>query len=725
MTRENSELHPAAGATQQQQQLGSNEDANDTANKENECTRHLETLGVSVYYLERIFLEELKGASTNDTQSRPRSSKIYEIENLRGPPGIIRTKGATVICPLDGRMGAAYVHCLKGEDYVGVATHMLSYSWSYTIGDIVDTLSDYCLHNSLDPKRTYIWICCLCVNQHRVVENSTSTSQKSGMIIPSHVDFFPIFGERVQRIGHLLAMMAPWNAPVYITRIWCIFEIFTAHTNGCTIDIVMPPKEKGTLEEVVDDKGGEFALTTLYGTLSNTKVEEAKASVESDRLAILHQLESTVGYSVLNNQVNELLRGWMKEVLFHLVKTRENTNNLQYVEFCNSIGMIFRGNGEQDAAKKLHQDAVAISEANLGKNHPDTAQSYNYLGSVLVDMGDYEGALSNFKEALAMRVAILGNDHAHFGNTLNNIGGALKAKGDYDGALLKHKEALSIFESALGKKDLSVATTYLSIGSVQDAMCDFEGALSRFEEVLAIRLSVLGRDHPETAESYNKIGGVMYAKGDYEGALAKFKECLSIQEFVLGKNHYETASSYNNIGNVLYAKGDYRGALLMDKQALIIFQSTLGTSHPLVATSYNNVGLVMMKMGNYQGALEKFKQALEMRLPVLGKSNPATAESHNNIGSALLRLGDYEGALLKHKEALSLRESALGHEHHDTAQSYNDIGMVLFKKGDHKEALSRFKECLAIWEPVLGLEHPNTKACLKWIEIVKETVQHG
>ncbi|CAB9518597.1 finger protein [Seminavis robusta] len=223
-----------------------------------------------------------KNATTGKFLSK--DSSIYEIEDLEGPPGVIRTKSAKTVCPIDGKMGAAYVHTLQGEDHVGEAAHMLSYSWGYSIGDIVDTLTGFCLQNNLDPKRTYIWMCCLCVNQHRVVDNNAN--DQSGMTAPAKIDFFSIFGERVKKIGHLLAMMAPWKAPIYITRVWCIFEIFTAHrTGGCKVDIVMPPREKQSLEQdVLDNEGG---INALYETLGNTKVENAKASEESDRLAIL------------------------------------------------------------------------------------------------------------------------------------------------------------------------------------------------------------------------------------------------------------------------------------------------------------------------------------------------------------------------------------------------------------------------------------------------------
>ncbi|CAB9506002.1 Kinesin light chain [Seminavis robusta] len=523
-------IHPPVAADHEPNQgATNNSDISVGLNTCNTEDKDLDTLGVSVFHLEHDFLG--RGSQV------ARSSKIYDIENLKGPPGIIRKKGAGVVCPLDGHMGAAYVHCLEGEDHFGEATHMLSYSWDYSIGDIVDTLSDFCLKNQLDPKRTYIWICCLCVNQHRVVKNAAL--QNSGMTIPSHVDFFAIFGEKVKKIGHLLAMMAPWSAPVYLTRVWCIFEIFTAHTtDGCQVDIVMPPTEKLSLEQDVIDNGS--SINALYETLGKTHVENAKASVESDRLAILSQIESGAGYQGLNNEVNSLLRGWMLGVITELAETRENTYDEDYAIFCNQAGIVLQKNGEPDAAMHLFQSALAVCEDMLGENSFGTATTYNNIGAVLEVKGDYNDALLQYSKALTIQEKVLGKYHPAVATTYSNIGLVLQRMGDFNSALSKYEECLAIGVSTLGRHHTDVATTYNNIGSILWEIGDYEGALLKHKEALAARLSALGKNHPDTAQSFHNIGSTLVKQGNYDEALLKFEECLAIWEPVLGRDHPNT-----------------------------------------------------------------------------------------------------------------------------------------------------------------------------------------
>ena len=115
-----------------------------------------EFLGVSVFHLEHQFLHDVK-----QYPGLSEASEFYDIENLSSPTGFVRQRGQFTLCPIDGKLGAAYVHCLHGQDNVGLANHMLSWTWSYSVGDVVNTLSKYCRDNCYNPKRVYVWICCL------------------------------------------------------------------------------------------------------------------------------------------------------------------------------------------------------------------------------------------------------------------------------------------------------------------------------------------------------------------------------------------------------------------------------------------------------------------------------------------------------------------------------------------------------------------------------------
>ena len=84
----------------------------------------------------------------------------------------------------------------------------------------------------------------------------------------------------------MLAMMSPWNEPIYLKRIWCVFEMYTATKRKCNVTIIMPSKEKDSLEEDLF-RGDPNDFNKLYQALARTKVQNAQASFEGDRKTIL------------------------------------------------------------------------------------------------------------------------------------------------------------------------------------------------------------------------------------------------------------------------------------------------------------------------------------------------------------------------------------------------------------------------------------------------------
>ena len=117
----------------------------------NEPGHHLR--GVSAAFMLGVFLIEVVAHGLS------RDSKVYEVE-----PEVIRGKGKNVTCPRDGKLGAAYVDCVPNGQ-AGPASVMLSYGWAYTVGDIVDTLTEFCRTSGRCAESTCFWICCLCINQ--------------------------------------------------------------------------------------------------------------------------------------------------------------------------------------------------------------------------------------------------------------------------------------------------------------------------------------------------------------------------------------------------------------------------------------------------------------------------------------------------------------------------------------------------------------------------------
>jgi tetratricopeptide (TPR) repeat protein len=78
---------------------------------------------------------------------------------------------------------------------------------------------------------------------------------------------------------------------------------------------------------------------------------------------------------------------------------------------CNQVGLYLRARGQFVEAKPYYERALAIHEAVLGPEHPDTAGSLNNLGALLRAQGDLAGARIAFKRALRIFQSCLGGAH--------------------------------------------------------------------------------------------------------------------------------------------------------------------------------------------------------------------------------------------------------------------------------------------------------------------------
>ena len=139
-------------------------------------------------------------------------------------------------------------------------------------------------------------------------------------------------------------------------------------------------------------------------------------------------------------------------------------------------------------------------------------------------MGDYPKALEFYIKALSIREKVLGKDHPDTANSYNNIGSAYIGMGDYPKALEFFTKASDIYEKVLGKDHPSIAAIYNNIGFIYSKIDNFNEALEFYAKALNITEKTLGKKHPNTASSYNNIGNVYNKMGDYTEAYSYSKK---------------------------------------------------------------------------------------------------------------------------------------------------------------------------------------------------------
>jgi tetratricopeptide (TPR) repeat protein len=202
-------------------------------------------------------------------------------------------------------------------------------------------------------------------------------------------------------------------------------------------------------------------------------------------------------------------------------------------------GMYEEGIGTgADYAKALRwrKRAVGLSEHLQGKEHPETATTYNNIAEVYDKQGDYPQALEWYYKGLAVSEQALGIDNPETALTYSIIAGIYADQGDYPQTLKWYYRVLAIMEKALGEEHPYTVSICNTIAFFCDKEGDYPQALKWYYRVLAIMEKALGEEHPYTVSICNTIAFFCDKEGDYPLALEWHQKVLAIREKHWEKN---------------------------------------------------------------------------------------------------------------------------------------------------------------------------------------------
>ena len=122
-----------------------------------------------------------------------------------------------------------------------------------------------------------------------------------------------------------------------------------------------------------------------------------------------------------------------------------------------NAAILRRANGDNAGAQSLHEQALAIRDRLLGRDHPDLAATLNNLAVAYGVEEKYAKAEPLFRRALAIRERSLGRHHRATAYSLNNLALLYAAQGRYEAAEPLYQRALTALERTAGSSRSAVA----------------------------------------------------------------------------------------------------------------------------------------------------------------------------------------------------------------------------------------------------------------------------
>ncbi len=233
---------------------------------------------------------------------------------------------------------------------------------------------------------------------------------------------------------------------------------------------------------------------------------------------------------------------------------------------------------------ELYKITIKKGKENIIQEHLlQLADIQTFLGTALREKGEYDGALNHYLKACAIREERLGKEHLDTAKSYNNIGLTYLYKKEYDKSEPFLMTCVDIIANKLGLGEHEyLAQVYNNLGELYRCRTNLKEALECQELAKDIRIQRFGDDHSETANSYNNIGNVYLDMGETEQALNLFKKAADIYERVKGNNHSYTGIAYLNIAKAFDKGGRIDEAVRSANKALGIFKKSLISTHEYI-----------------------------------------------------------------------------------------------------------------------------------------------
>ena len=192
------------------------------------------------------------------------------------------------------------------------------------------------------------------------------------------------FSNLVERIGKVVAVMTPWNDPVPLRRIWCLFELVCAiqgKDKGVALELILAEEQKRNLIRAVRRESSQAVMNMLV----EVKIANAEATVPEDKTLIWAEVmklpQQDHGCDV---HIKILLREWVFQTLRQAVidadpgAEADDSELAEFAALMHQVARVFDEHGMLDEALALYERALQIKETALGPDHPSTADTrYN------------------------------------------------------------------------------------------------------------------------------------------------------------------------------------------------------------------------------------------------------------------------------------------------------------------------------------------------------------
>eukprot|EP00004_Rigifila_ramosa_P024642 TRINITY_DN7209_c0_g1_i5.p1 TRINITY_DN7209_c0_g1~~TRINITY_DN7209_c0_g1_i5.p1 ORF type:complete len:1114 (+),score=222.94 TRINITY_DN7209_c0_g1_i5:499-3342(+) len=558
---------------------------------------------------------------------------------------------AKFVMPATRERACSYASLLKAkgrtEGLVGRANVFVSHAWRYLFLDLVEALREQWEREGSNPE-TYLWLDVFVNNQHGTGERPFEW-------------WTTAFTSSLSSIGRAWVVLIPWDDPIYVQRIWCLFELYTIELQTIQREIIFPARERRRfLRYLVTDFN---AVSGVLERISHIDIEKATAFKLSDQEAILRLVQQTVGFSRLNATIFAALKRWFATAAESALGDSDaGISAKEKDKLILRVGTVLLDE-HPEKSKQLFLGLIAKLDAEAA-----SAKKNELLPSVLVNLSTILIRQNNFEEAekcFSRAMQIIeeqGDDLSLLIPTLINYTALYIEAGKHEHAETIALRTLKLAEGAtkwLPAESLSLL--YSHLGNIKSAQRDFPQAEIYFRHSLALIEEKLGATHPMVASALILLSDLCVVLKKLDEAEILLTRSLQIREKVYGKNDFEVAMCLCSIAFLFEHRGDVDRQMQTLQRVASVQDANPQSSHKVVSAGLDKLSRSLCERRQYEQALLLAQRTLErttyhdlvlnLRLTIadslygLGRLDEAEREYHS-----FLELYQTEADKMEHHE---------------------------------------------------------------------------
>ena len=433
--------------------------------------------------------------------------------------------------------GLIYSECFMEE-----ATVFVSHAWKYKFGELITAVETFTTEQAKAKPWSY-WV------------DAFVNDQWNAPNLP-YEWWSGTFSSAIGEIGHTMLVLSPWDAPIPLTRAWCLWEILCTIKNKAELTVQLSVNERASFVSTL-----RTDYSHIMKSFSKIDVANSEAWNPNDKGMIFAAVEAEEGgFGAVNNTICAQMRDWLARTARSLAVEGDvgKAWTVNELDDLTRAADLLSDQGKLDEALEMYLKALDGYIKVVGADDEHTLNTTNNLAVLYSGQGRFQEAETMFRKALDSKVKTLGFANEDTLDTATNLGNVLMELGRLDEARAMFNKAINGFHSISSKGDQvegeRSASLLNNLGNLNMREEKNDEAKTCYERALAIQVTCF--IHILSMQCVYSPCFLFCSFNQYEK-----------QEASLGPDHPDTLSTVNNLANVYNSTGKIPEAQAMYERA--------------------------------------------------------------------------------------------------------------------------------------------------------------